>query len=285
MESSWKELLFDEIHFKEINDYKRLLEISYNYFDKHCSVGNCVYWVMKISYYTGRVKEEKYFERFIQFTKDKQAILSTIITAEEVSISQKLIKIGLNYPNLNQEDYMVCNDLYSIVKYRDLLDDIFYDQDVLPEKFKKTSEKPPSKIRNKNFSPTLVKDVFNGFISNFQLFEEGSIYNYYYDRSLNSVVRLSQSEVAKFVHFYIDFNYSHKDFFEIIKNLFDSNLIVSLKEFLGTERNDKGFVYDINFNNFSWVLLNDFLEKNLDNEIIIDKIITALVEKWLKELN
>ena len=69
MKSSWKELLFDEIHFKEINDYEQLLEISYDFFNNHASVGNCVYWVMKISYYTGRVKEDKSFERYIQFNR------------------------------------------------------------------------------------------------------------------------------------------------------------------------------------------------------------------------
>lgn len=281
MEPSWKELLYDEIHFKEINDYKQLLEISYNYFDKYCSVGNCVYWTMKISYYTGRVKEEKSFERYIQFTKDKKVILSTIMTAEEVSISQKLIKIGFNYPNLSQEDYMVINNLYSIVKLRDLLDDIFYDQDLLHEKFLKTSERSPSKIRNKNFSPQLVKDVFNGFISNFQIFEEGSNNNFYYDRSLNSVVRLYPSDVVKFIHFYIDFNYSHRDFFEIINYLLDSSLLESLKELLGTERNVNGVKHDIEFNNISWDRLNLFL----DNKILIDNIINALVEKWLKGLN
>jgi hypothetical protein len=281
MEPSWKELLYDEIHFKEIYDHKQLLEISYNYFERHCSVGNCVYWAMKISYYTGRVKEDKSFERYIQFTKDKQAVLSTIISAEEVSISQKLIKVGFNYPNLSKEDYLVINDLYSIDKYRDLLDDIFYDQDILSEKFKKTSEIPPSKIRNKNFSPQLIKDVFNGFISNFQLLEEGSGYYFYYDRSLNSVVRLSQNDVAKFVQFYIDFNYSHKDFFEIINSHLDSSLLKSLTEFLGIERNVNGVKYDIEFNNISWDQLNLFL----DNNIIIDNIINALVEKWLKDLN
>ena len=289
MESSWKELLYDEIHFKELNDYKRLLEISYNYFDKHSSVGNCVYWLMKISYFTGRVKEEQAFERYIQFTKDKKSVLSTIISAEEIDIFQKLVKIGFHFPNLSQEDYLIVNELYSMVKYRDLLDDIFYDQDTLSEKFIKTTDKTPSKIRNKEFSTQLIYDVFNGFISNFTLCEENSIHNFYYDRSLNSVVSLSQKDVAKFVQFYIDFNYTHNDFFILINGILESTLLESIKDDIGAKRNINEVVYDISFDKLSWEQINVYLEKNFDNkdiiENILNKIIKTIVESWLNDLN
>ena len=53
MGTSWKEILYDEIHFKESGNINKLLEIAYEFFEKHSGVGNCIYWLLKICYYTG----------------------------------------------------------------------------------------------------------------------------------------------------------------------------------------------------------------------------------------
>jgi len=107
MGKSWKELLYDEIHYKKSRNINKLLEIAYEFFEKHAGVGNCIYWLLKISYYTGRSKDNSTFEKYIQFTKDKKEVLSIIVNAEEVKLGQDLLRIGFDYPNLNNEQSAV----------------------------------------------------------------------------------------------------------------------------------------------------------------------------------
>jgi hypothetical protein len=72
MGNSWKELLYDEIHYKKSRNINKLLEIAYEFFEKHSGVGNYIYWLLKISYYTGRSRDDSAFENIYNLQKTKK---------------------------------------------------------------------------------------------------------------------------------------------------------------------------------------------------------------------
>ena len=230
MGTSWKEILYDEIHFKESGNINKLLEIAYEFFEKHSGVGNCIYWLLKICYYTGRAKDNDAFEKYIQFTKDKKEMLSFIINAEEVKLGQDLLKIGYDYPNLNNEQYNLVNDLYQQDKYRDLLDDIFFDENNLPIKFTKKSSVVPSTVRNSEFSLNLIYELFEGFLNNYKLSDNRSDTFFYYNRAQNNVEKIRTLDTAKWVHFYIDFNITNRVFTEKVKKSMGADFYEQLLE-------------------------------------------------------
>jgi hypothetical protein len=286
---SWKELLYDEIHFKESGNINKLLEISYEFFEKHSGVGNCIYWLLKISYYTGRAKDNNAFEKYIQFTKDKNEMLSFIINAEEVKLGQNLLKIGFDYPILSDEQYNLVNNLYQGDKYQDLLDDIFFDEYNLPIKFKKKSSVAPSKVRNSEFSQNLINKLFDGFLNNYNLKDNQSEFYYYYNRALNDVEKIRTIDIAKWVHFYIDFNITNRIFANRVKKIIGLDFYEKLLEKMNIEKKENDLTYEITFDDYSWSTFTSFIEKKIENiEEIRDLknlIIKAIVIEWLEELN
>ena len=289
MGPSWKELLYDEIHYKESRNINKLLEISYEFFEKHSAVGNCINWLLKISYYTGRAKDNNAFEKYIQFTKDKKGMLSFIINAEEVKLAQDLLKIGYNYPNLNNELYALVNSLYQIDKYRDLLDDIFFDEDILNVRFIKKSSIAPSKVRNSDFNLELIFDVFEGFLNNQKLNEQSSDSYFYYNRALNNVEKIQTVDSVKWVHFYIDFNITNRIFTDKFKKNVGEYFYEQLIEQMPIEKKENDLTYEISFDDYSWSFFSSFVENILKNieeiKSLKNLMIEAVVKDWLEDLN
>jgi len=289
MGTSWKELLYDEIHYKESRNINKLLEISYEFFEKHSSVGNCINWLLKISYYTGRAKDNYAFEKYIQFTKDKKGMLSFIINAEEVKLAQDLLKIGYNYPNLNNELYALVNSLYQIDKYRDLLDDIFFDEDILNVRFIKKSSITPSKVRNSDFNLELIFEVFEGFLNNQKLNEQNSDSFFYYNRALNNVEKIETVDSVKWVHFYIDFNITNRIFTDKFKKNVGEYFYEQLIEQMPIEKKENDLTYEISFDDYSWSFFSSFVEdiiKNIEEiKSLKNLMIEEVVKDWLEDLN
>jgi hypothetical protein len=163
----WKELLYDEIHNKEINNINGLLAISYQFFNSHASVANALFWYLKICFYTGRVGDTV-MERFIQFNKDKRDTLRVILNERKIHIGQNLLQIGHHYPKIIKVHFEFINTLYQDDHYRDFLDDIFFDAAHYNLMFTKKSEISPTKIRNTEFLPILIEKVFDSFLINSQ---------------------------------------------------------------------------------------------------------------------
>ena len=289
MGTSWKELLYDEIHFKESGNTDKLLEIAYEFFEKHSGVGDCIYWLLKIFYYTGRAKDDNTFEKYIQFTKDKKGILSFIINAEEVKLGQDLLKIGYDYPKLSNEQYNHINNLYQMDKYRDLLDDIFFDEDSLPIKFIKKSAVSSSKVRNSEFSLQLIHEVFEGFLNNYKLNDNRSDTFFYYNRALNQVERIKTFDSAKWVHFYIDLNITNRIFTDKVKENIGIYFYEQLLCQMATEKKENDITYEIRFDDYSWLIFSSFVEQKLENieEIknLKNLIMKVIVTEWLEDLN
>jgi len=289
MGTSWKELLYDEIHFKESGNTDKLLEIAYEFFEKHSGVGDCIYWLLKICYYTGRAKDDNTFEKYIQFTKDKKGILSFIINAEEVKLGQDLLKIGYDYPKLSNEQYNHINNLYQMDKYRDLLDDIFFDEDSLPIKFIKKSAVSSSKVRNSEFSLQLIHEVFEGFLNNYKLNDNRSDTFFYYNRALNQVERIKTFDSAKWVHFYIDLNITNRIFTDKVKENIGIYFYEQLLCQMATEKKENDITYEIRFDDYSWLIFSSFVEQKLENieEIknLKNLIMKVIVTEWLEDLN
>lgn len=289
MGTNWKELLYDEIHFKESGNTEKLLEIAYEFFEKHSGVGNCIYWLLKICYYTGRAKDNNSFEKYIQFTKDKKEMLSFIINPEEVKLGQDLLKIGYDYPNLSNDQYNLVNNLYQLDKHRDLLDDIFFDEYNLPIKFIKKSSVAPSKVRNSEFSLNLIYEIFEGFLNNYVQNDNRSDTFFYYNRALNSVEKIRTFDTAKWVHFYIDFNITNRIFTDKVNKIVGASFYEQLLEKMSIQKKENDFSYEISFDDYSWSTFTSFVEMKLDNieEIkgLKNLIIKAIVTDWLEELN
>jgi hypothetical protein len=289
MGTNWKELLYDEIHFKESGNTDRLLEIAYEFFEKHSGVGNCIYWLLKICYYTGRAKDNNSFEKYIQFTKDKKEMLSFIINPEEVKLGQDLLKIGYDYPNLSNDQYNLVNNLYQLDKHRDLLDDIFFDEYNLPIKFIKKSSVAPSKVRNSEFSLNLIYEIFEGFLNNYVQNDNRSDTFFYYNRALNSVEKIRTFDTAKWVHFYIDFNITNRIFTDKVNKIVGASFYEQLLEKMSIQKKENDFSYEISFDDYSWSTFTSFVEMKLDNieEIkgLKNLMIKAVVTDWLEDLN
>jgi len=289
MRTSWKELLDDEIHFKESGNTDKLLEIAYEFFEKHSGVGNCIYWLLKICYYTGRAKDNNSFEKYIQFTKDKKEMLSFIINPKEVKLGQDLLKIGYDYPNLSNDQYNLVNNLYELDKHRDLLDDIFFDEYNLPIKFIKKSSVAPSMVRNSEFSLNLIYEIFEGFLNNYVQNDNRSNTFFYYNRALNSVEKIITFDTAKWVHFYIDFNITNRIFIDMVKKSIGVDFYEQLLDTMTIEKKENDLTFEITFDDYSWSTFTSFVEKKIENieEIkgLKNLMIKAIVTEWLEDLN
>lgn len=289
MKSNWKKLFYDETHYKETSNINKLLDISYEFFEKHSGVGNFIYWYLKIAYYTGRAKDNISFERYLQFAKDKKGIISLIINAEEVQLSRDLFKIGYSYPDLSNEQYNLVNNLYQIDKHRDLLDDIFFDQNNLTIKFIKKSEISPSKVRNSQFSSQLISEVFEGFLINYKLQDSRSESFFYYNRALNKVEQIKISGSAKFVHFYIDLNITNRVFVNKVKVIISEDIYEKLLEKMSIEKKENNLTFEITFDDYGWKKFSSFIESEIENEVefkyVKNLMVEAIITDWLKDLN
>ena len=289
MGTSWKELLYDEIHFKELRNTDKLLEIAYEFFEKHSGVGNCIYWLLKICYYTGRAKDNNAFEKYIKFTIDKKKMLSFIINSDEVKLGQDLLKIGYDYPNLSKEQYNLVNNLYQVDKYRDLLDDIFFDENNLAIKFIKKSSLAPTKVRNFEFNQNLIYLIFEGFLNNYKQNDDGSDTFFYYNRTLNDVEKIRTIDTVKWVHFYIEFNITNRIFTDKVKKIISVDFYNQLLDKMSIEKKENNFTYEITFDDHSWSTFNSFIEMKLENiqeiKVIKNSMIKVIVTDWLEELN
>jgi hypothetical protein len=172
------------------------------------------------------------------------------------------------------------NNLYQLDKYRDLLDDIFFDAIHHNLSFIKKTETSPTEIRNSEFSPALINDIFEGFLKNSRY--EG---DFYYNRAENSVELVSVNKVVKFVHFYIDFNKNRN----YVVSLFNKISPVNISNFISQNfiaKTSEG--YDIGFGYIDWEALEEELYYNFKQsevEDVVNKFKSEITLEWLRDLN
>jgi hypothetical protein len=283
---TWKELLSDEIHYKEKNNINGLLDVSYQFFNSHASINNALFWFFKIGYYCGRILDESSTEKYIQFTKEKKNILSLILNDKKVNIGQNLLQIGSHYPNLNSHHIEFINNLYQDDNYRDFLDDIFFDATRYNLSFIKKSDNSPTKVRNSEFSSTLIEMIFDGFLKNkeFEISNLKNVY-YFYNRAKNSVELVRDNEVIRFIHFFIDFNKNRSYATRILNKNSPISISTLVTQNFVTKSNDE---YEIEFNHIGWNELNKLLLNNLKKPIVDDvlsKFKNEITLDWLNDLN
>ena len=118
------------------------------------------------------------------------------VERETVSISEKMLQIGMKYPDLDDEELDYLEGLYNQTKYCALIDELLFDKEKLPRSITGITRNDLSK-RNEDFPDSLKDNLFNAFEKN----SEVQINNEYtewlvYDRRNNTIIRKPYNQVG-----------------------------------------------------------------------------------------
>lgn len=133
----------------------------YTYFFLHgCQAMNETV-IPAISYLYGRAKDvdtlndlmQKYMFCIIELSQDSR------------EVAQNLVRIGVMFPFLSDEQINYLESLYNNPKYCEIMDDILFDKEKLPRKISGITKNELKKT-NDSFSIKLLKQTYNSFILN-----------------------------------------------------------------------------------------------------------------------
>ena len=112
---------------------------------------------------------------------------------EDKHISEFMFKIGLKYPNLDDDELNQLELLYNNTKYCALIDELLFDKEKLPRTIKGITREDLNR-RNENFPDSLLFQVYRAFEENSEVDEdnEETIWRVY-DRRNNTIISKAYS--------------------------------------------------------------------------------------------
>lgn len=165
----------------------------------------------KVAYFSGRLQSMEYIKKFA----DSKGAIINMIPFEYRELSELLLRIGIVYPNVSEEDLQLLEKYYTKKIYVDFLNDIFFDSSLLPRKINKFDNSLLKK-KNSDFSPQLISDILEGGIFNYKINDYNNDEIYYYDKSENNVKAILWENHNPGIHFMIEFPETFEEFSNVI---------------------------------------------------------------------
>lgn len=280
-----------EKELKKQRNIKELLNVSLDFWYKFGAGQTFVHRFPKICYYMGRLND---FDGLKTFMQKNKVELSMWVDTDTKMLGQKLLSIGAVYPNLNNQDYIILEELYSNPKHFDLIEDILFDQDTLLRPLKKFVASVRI-TRHSVFSDELKREVFNGFIYNsinnpdYNTKEEVC----YYERTTNKIInKVFNEDVIQDVHFYINFfpSFKMEHFANHVKLVYGENFFNFYSQNIV---NDKKFTYEhakrLSIDAYAFEVFQNRLSEYTSKEKLptngIDEVIKNMANDWLLIIN
>lgn len=115
---------------------------------------------------------------------------------EARNVSEFMFKIGLKYPNLDDDELNHLELLYNNTKYCALIDELLFDKEKLPRTIKGITREELNR-RNDNFPDSLLAQVYQAFEENSEINEdnEETIWRVY-DRRNNTIISKAYNKLG-----------------------------------------------------------------------------------------
>ncbi len=115
---------------------------------------------------------------------------------EARNVSEFMFKIGLKYPNLDDDELNHLELLYNNTKYCALIDELLFDKEKLPRTIKGITREELNR-RNDNFPDSLLAQVYQAFEENSEIDEdnEETIWRVY-DRRNNTIISKAYNKLG-----------------------------------------------------------------------------------------
>lgn len=115
---------------------------------------------------------------------------------EDKHISEFMFKIGLKYPNLDDDELNQLELLYNNTKYCALIDELLFDKEKLPRTIKGITREDLNR-RNENFPDSLLFQVYRAFEENSEVDEDNENTEWrVYDRRNNTIISKAYSKLG-----------------------------------------------------------------------------------------
>lgn len=154
-----------------------------------CASGDSL---IALSFLYGRTDAVDEFLSMLQ----ENSLLLMEVDSETVSISERMLQIGMKYPNLDEEELDYLEGLYNQTKYCSLIDELLFDKEKLPRTITGITRNDLSK-RNEDFPDSLKDNLFNAFEKNSEVQTDNEFTEWLvYDRRNNTIIRKPYNQLG-----------------------------------------------------------------------------------------
>ena len=148
--------------------------------------------LIALSFLYGRTNAVDEYLNMLQ----ENSLLLFEVDSETASISEKMLQIGMKYPNLDDEELDYLEGLYNQTKYCSLIDELLFDKEKLPRTITGITRNDLSK-RNEDFPDSLKDNLFNAFEKNSEVQTDNEFTVWHvYDRRNNIIIRKPYNQVG-----------------------------------------------------------------------------------------